>query len=228
MTISKLAGAIWTAALLCGTPAAAQDWTEYRNDRYGFTFRYPSDVFAPDRGSEAGDGQAFVARDGDAQLLVGALHNETGYTPAAYQNYVARTSYRDFQLDYRRISGNWFALSGEGKGKVFYEKVMFTCGGRLINSFALIYPSEQRHVFDPIVERIENTFRPGRSCDDASLKLPPTPAPLSPAARLPRNEPRSPLADRIARERGRDVIVIMRRNGPPYDRKILRGYVSRP
>jgi hypothetical protein len=46
-------------------------------------------------------------------------------------------------------------LSGEGKGKTFYEKVMFSCGGRLISSFAMIYPTEQRHIFDPVVERID-------------------------------------------------------------------------
>ena len=33
-------------------------------------------------------------------------------------------------------------LSGEGNGKTFYEKVMFSCGGRLINSFAMLYPTD--------------------------------------------------------------------------------------
>jgi hypothetical protein len=36
----------------------------------------------------------------------------------------------------------------------------------------------------------------------------------------------SALADRIARERGRDVIVTLRRTRPPYDRKVVRGYVN--
>jgi hypothetical protein len=35
------------------------------------------------------------------------------------------------------------------------------------------------------------------------------------------------LADRIARQRGTDVIVIMRRTTPPYDYKYVRGYASR-
>jgi hypothetical protein len=39
---------------------------------------------------------------------------------------------------------------------------------------------------------------------------------------------RSALADRIARSRGHDVIVILRRTTPPYDRKLVRGYVSAP
>jgi hypothetical protein len=41
---------------------------------------------------------------------------------------------------------------------------MFSCAGQRIDSFALIYPAHQRHVFDPIVERIEDTFRSGSKC----------------------------------------------------------------
>ena len=110
---------------------------------------------------------------------------------------------------------------------------MFSCSGRLINSFAMLYPTEQRKAYDPIVEKIENSFRPATQCDAQS-------APLAVSRRVPAKAiakqnksvarvpgSRSALADRIARERGTDVIVIMRRNGPPYDRKVLRGYVSR-
>jgi len=35
------------------------------------------------------------------------------------------------------------------------------------------------------------------------------------------------VADRIARERGTDVILILRRTTPPYDYKYVRGYASR-
>jgi hypothetical protein len=54
-------------------------------------------------------------------------------------------------------------LSVDGQGKVFYEKVVFSCAGRLINSFALLYSVADRDTFDPIVERIEETFRSGKT-----------------------------------------------------------------
>ena len=85
-------------------------------------------------------------------------------TPASYQSYVAHNSYADYRIGYHRLGGSWFALSGEGNGKIFYEKAMFSCGGQRINSFAMIYRSDQRHIFDRIVERIEDTFRPGPKC----------------------------------------------------------------
>jgi hypothetical protein len=209
-----------------------QGWTEYRNERFGFNLRYPGDLFELEKASEAGDGQVFVSRDGEARLLVGALPNDRGQSPAAYQDSIARQSYAGYRIDYRRLAGSWFVLSGEGNGKTFYEKVIFSCAGRLINSFAMIYPTDQRRVFDPIVEGIEASFRPARDCDGRAAAGPQQTAPLQHrnaeqgAGRAPRGA-RSAMADRIARQRGRDVIVVLRRSSPPYDYKIVRGYASR-
>ena len=225
-------------SLLCTAAAAAQGqadaaWIKYSNERFGFSLLYPSNVFAVEGRSDAGDGQVFVSKDGEARLLVGALNNPDKQTPSAYRDYIARRSYADYTITYRRGGETWFVLSGEGNGKTFYEKVMFNCGGHLINSFAMIYPSEQRQRFDPIVERIEDSFRPATACEQ-SVK-PGTTESRPRSTKVERSSrkvarfagPRSAMADRIARERGRDVIVVLRRTAPPYDRRIIRGYVSR-
>ena len=65
--------------------ATAEDWREYRNERYGFNLHYPADAFTMERTSEAGDGQVFVSQVGNARLLVGALVNDSGFSPASYQ-----------------------------------------------------------------------------------------------------------------------------------------------
>ena len=208
---------------------AANEWTVFRNDRFGFSLSYPADVFQLERTSDAGDGQVFLSRDGDARLLVGVLPNKDRLSPAGYQDYVARQSYPNFAISYRRVSGNWFVLSGEGNGKTFYEKVIFSCNGRLINSFAMIYPVERGAVFDRVVEGIEKTFRPATACEQdlrstPNLSLPPQERSLARHTLPMRRDPHSPLADRIARSRGRDVLVVLRRTGPPYDYKIVRGF----
>jgi hypothetical protein len=94
--------------------ALGVDWREYRNERFGLNLRYPSDVFTLDRAAEAGDGQLFVSQIGDARLLVGGLINDSGFSPASYQSYIARKSYSQYQIDYRPLGPNWFVLSGEG------------------------------------------------------------------------------------------------------------------
>ena len=101
------------------------------------------------------------------------LPNDAGQSPAAYQDYIARESYAGYRIDYRRLAGNWFVLSGEGNGKTFYEKVMFSCAGRLINSFAMVYPTDQRDTFDRVVEGMEKSFRPARECGDRAAAPPP-------------------------------------------------------
>jgi hypothetical protein len=151
------------------------------------------------------------------------LSNSDRLSPAAYQNQIARQSYADYAVTYRRVSGSWFALSGEGHGKTFYEKVIFSCGGRLINSFAMIYPSERAGLFDPIVEGIEKSFRAGTTgCPEVG-------SPASPHRTVQRRDrgEHAALADRIARARGTDVVVILRRRGPPYDYKRVRGFATR-
>ena len=218
-------------------PLHAQDassWLSYRNERFGLSLSYPGEVFQIERASQAGDGVVFAARGSDAQMLVGALHNHDQHSITSYQQFVARKSYGGYSIGYRPKGNTWFVLSGEGNGKIFYEKVIFSCGGRLINSFALIYPSAERDVFDPIIERIEDTFRAGQSECPQGAALPvgkkiartKIPLPLS-QRHPPRKYARAAFADRIARSRGTDVLVILRRTGPPYDYKVVRGYASR-
>lgn len=221
MLARALAGLV--VSLLCVVATAyarevadGHDWTIYRNDRYGFSIYYPADVFQLERATEAGDGQVLVSREGDARLLVGTLSNTDRFRPAAYRDHIAKRFYEGFAIKYRRLSASRFVLSGEGKGKAFYEKVVFTCNGRLISSFAMIYPSERRKVFDRLIEGIEKSFQPGstKGCGH----------PTQPHARQLRNHPRSGVADRIARSRERDIPRVQRRSDRRYDHKIVRGY----
>jgi hypothetical protein len=161
---------ILIASLAIAAPAQGREWLSgeawapYVNERFGFSFRYPTDVFAPERRSEAGDGEVFSGLRGQGRLLVGALENVDGHSIASYMSFVRRESYSDYRFDYAPRRQTWFVLSGENDQNVFYEKVIFSCSGRIINSFALIYPIASKALFDPIVEGIEKTFRPGQDC----------------------------------------------------------------
>ena len=214
------------------------DWVEHRNDKYGFILEYPSDMFKLERTSEAGDGHAFVTADGKARLLVGALQNADGSTPAAYQAQVAEQSYGKFNVTYRPLGKTWFALSGVGNGEIFYEKVIFSCSGLLINSFAIIYSVDRRDVFDPLVERMEDTFRAGTSCEHAqattaaTTKREVTAPQTKPVQKRVSSENRPRLRPSSRpRERGNWVVrgdggrgyIILQQTSPPYETKIVRG-----
>jgi hypothetical protein len=251
VALTALAAAVGGIAVGEAREATAGDWSRYQNERFGFRLEYPAHLFHVERTTEAGDGRVFAAADGQARLLVGALSNQDHHSAKSYQDFLARTSYANYTITDRPLGEDWLVLSGEADGRIFYEKAILSCGGELITSFALLYPADKRETFEPILARIANSFVPSsKPCrgdgESARAKQLTTPKPQAEAsaraprtartprpARLPQDEPRArahgygPMADQIARQRGTDVIVIMRRTTPPYDYKYVRGYATR-
>jgi hypothetical protein len=82
-----------------------------------------------------------------------------------YRAFLMKESYAGAEVDYAPVRDGWFVLSGTRDGIIFYERVTFACGGRRINSWAMLYPAAERQVYDRIVEKIARTYRPGgRNC----------------------------------------------------------------
>jgi hypothetical protein len=145
-----------------GVQARVLDWSRYSNDRFGVSLEFPKAIFRFDRASDRGDGELYRSRDGQARLLIGAFGNHERRSPRAYQRYIANESYPGATIDYAPVGKTWTVLSGARGDMMFYEKVFFRCGGDLIGSFAMIYPVAERDLYDPIVERMEDSFRVSR------------------------------------------------------------------
>jgi hypothetical protein len=141
--------------------AAAQDFATYRNERHGFPLSYPATTFTPQPPPASDAGRVFLSRDGNARLLAGALPNAEGLNLRDYRNFVLQQSYPGAAIDYAPMRDNWFVLSGVRNGVMFYERVTFTCGGRLINSWAMLYPAAERRLYDRIVEQVARSYRAG-------------------------------------------------------------------
>jgi hypothetical protein len=137
------------------------DWATISNERYGFMLAYPGNVFSPQEGAAREDGQVLVSRDGNARLLVATFENDAGATLDEYRQQLLNENYSGADLDYAPSKKKWFVISGTREGTMFYERVSFTCGGRLINSWALLYPAAERQFYDRVVEAIARTYTPG-------------------------------------------------------------------
>jgi hypothetical protein len=155
---------------LGATRPAAQGFTPgeevatYVNKRYGFTLSYPTARFRPQEPLSE-EGRVWTSPDGSAKLLAGALANAEGMTLSGYRDFLLKESYSGAEVDYAPLRDTWFVLSGTRDGTIFYERVTFTCGGRLINSWAMLYPVGERQVYDRIVEKVARTYRAGeRNC----------------------------------------------------------------
>ncbi len=161
----------WLALVVSALAANGQGvtdlgWTTYSNLRFGGMLRYPAEVFTSRRASDARDGVLFATSDGRAKLLVGAFENTEGHSPRSYQAFIGTESYGGLRVDYAPVGQSWSVLSGTRGNMMIYEKAMFSCGGAVINSFAVVYPSAEREFYDPIVEDIEDSFKPGTvACD---------------------------------------------------------------
>lgn len=142
----------------------ATGWAEIVDSRSGSRISYPTGVFR-ERASEP-EGRVLVSPDGDARLLVGSFLNESGASLDAYRTQILSDNYGGAELDYAPQRKTWFVLSGTIGPMMFYERVSFTCDGRYINSWAMVYPIAQRKTYDRVVEAIAPTFRPGTEhCD---------------------------------------------------------------
>jgi len=160
------AGCIALSLLLFGGVAAAgpaklSQWTTIESERYGFALAYPGSLFVTRDGRAADDGQVLESRDGGARLLVAAFENEGAASLAEYRAQLLAENYAGAMIDYAPVRKRWFVISGTRGSMHFYERVSFTCAGRLINSWALLYPAAERELYDRVVEAIAKSYSPG-------------------------------------------------------------------
>lgn len=144
-------------------PSLAQDaggLATYRNERHGFALAYPAaQLIALPSATE--DGRQFVSKDGSARLLVGTLANFDNKNIGDYRTFVLNESYPGAKVDYAPVRDTWFVVSGVRNGMAFYQRVNFTCGGRTINSWAVVFPEGQKAVYEPIIDQVHRDYKLG-------------------------------------------------------------------
>jgi hypothetical protein len=162
-----LAGGLVAATVgLAGTSASAQGakpkFDTYDNDKHGFSLTYPADKFVALPQSSP-DGWQAVSTDGNARLLVGTIANFDGKSLAEYRAFLLNAAYPGAKVDYAPVRDTWFVVSGVRKDGItaFYQRVNFVCGGRNINSWAVIFPYGQEPVYSKLIDQIHRDYAVG-------------------------------------------------------------------
>ena len=145
-------------------------WVTYRNARFSFALKYPVDVFAVDTGPANDSVSTLVSRDGDAMLRIFAAENSAGTNLAQYRHSLIEKRYAGAVFDHTRQRKFWFVLSGTHGDKAFYERVTFSCDGRSIHGWQMVFPSSERTLYDLIADEVHrhytHTSGPGARCGE--------------------------------------------------------------
>ncbi len=144
-------------------------WVTYTSPDADLVFDYPSGVFTEQKGDPTDQlkartpdhaGRIFTTADGRAALQVGTFPNLDGASVGELRKRAVAASYANAKLDYNRVAGNWYVISGTRGDETFYERVHFSCNNRRLDIWAMTYPTAEAQVFDPLVEEMSRRRRP--------------------------------------------------------------------
>lgn len=174
-------GLVLATVALAGAGAFAQAarFDTHDNDKHGFSLTYPKDTFVALPISTP-DGFQAVSRDGNARLLVGTISNFDGKSLGDYRAFLINAAYPGAKIDYAPVRPTWFVVSGIRKDgtTAFYQRVNFVCGGRNINSWAVIFPAGQEPVYSRIIDQIHRDYAVGDgNCGKTVMMAPPATPP---------------------------------------------------
>ena len=145
------------------TAMAHDGWRRFVDPAYGTAASYPAHIFRPQSADPARPGRTFLSADGRAKMAIGGWFNADNESLGAFKRRLLNDGKHD-HVTYQPRGRRWFVLSGYRGGDIYYEKVIYSCGRRVVNAFGISYPVELRWLYDPIVERMEDSFRAGWQC----------------------------------------------------------------
>ena len=150
-------------AAIMATPARAEAWRRYRNDRFGTSIEYP-ERFRPGRPPANGDGLGFASADG-ASFSVWGGHNALEHNVQGLERFVRDNLPGGAKVVYAARGANWFAITGVDGDSIFYERRVISHAGQIVNGFSIRYPGALKTPYDPVVERMSKSLRAGRGDD---------------------------------------------------------------
>jgi hypothetical protein len=120
---------------------------------------YPAGLFTSEAGSPPrGTGRVLQSDSHEARFMMYVEENETRQSPASFVKF--NMTIPQSQIDYRRITDRFFAVSGATDGRIFYSRCNFSrnSSGHIYCIF-LSYRSDEKRFWDDIVTRISLSLR---------------------------------------------------------------------
>jgi hypothetical protein len=147
------------ACFIAGSSGAAQvRYRTYHNARFEYSISYPANILIPQGEAANGDGQRFLSKDGQAEMLVYGAYNSLDQTlREVMEQETSSSEHPDRVITYQVLRADWFVVSGVENGKVFYQKT-FLRGGTF-KTFRIEYDEGKKRTFDPITTVVARSFK---------------------------------------------------------------------
>jgi hypothetical protein len=158
MTGQTATAVLLVAALVLVAPARAENWRTYTDEHRQYRLELPLTSFHVTRTEP--QHLSFSEVGGDGVIDVYAGQNLKHLSPNAFADKVsAAGEIKD--ITYRAGGRNWFVLSGHytGDGLIYYAKYIFSPDLSAVAGFEISYAVAEKSRMDPIVDRLEASFR---------------------------------------------------------------------
>ena len=135
------------------SPAGSDGWARYTDPESGISISYPQRLF-PET-AETDEGLRFIGAEAEIEI---SARDDIGVRSTGELRDLIMNAEGYAKLTYSPAGKSWMVASGYRNGDVYYEK-FFVRGGKL-RAFSIRYPKEARATYDPVVERLEDEFKP--------------------------------------------------------------------
>jgi hypothetical protein len=135
----------------------------YRNPAWGFALDYPASfALDPDSVPANGDSARFWTAGRQVTAVVTGLRNAQGQSLPA----VLAEAERDIQenargsVTYRRVTRDWFVLSGYIAERIYYRRSFLARGGGVVATLWIEFPPALKPCLKVAVTTLSLSFRP--------------------------------------------------------------------
>lgn len=127
------------------------EWTSY-NHEYGFNIELPHYFKV---GSLTASGMQYYITDFDDQIMLSVQTN--GGSQIEFLKSYSNMQNTTTGIDYKVLRGNWYVISGENDGEIFYYKEVYK--NNWIYTLMITYPQRHKDLMDIILPRISTSFQ---------------------------------------------------------------------
>ena len=145
------------AALVFAPVSGGAAFATYANSRFNYTVDYPADLLVPQPEAENGDGRAFNAKTGKAQILVYGSYNALNESPAELAQR-AESDCTGQHAQYRLAKPKLVAISCTSGESILYQKTMIE--GDTLTTLRATYPASERKTWDGVIAAMARSLAP--------------------------------------------------------------------